>query len=56
MSYYRVCPYCGATLDPEEKCECRSEEVEKQMRITEQQEEFLSKVKKEKSGQLRLIM
>lgn len=21
--YYRVCPYCGAHLDPGEKCDCR---------------------------------
>lgn len=21
--YYRVCPYCGARLDPGEKCDCR---------------------------------
>ena len=22
---YKICPYCGATLDPEEKCDCRNE-------------------------------
>lgn len=22
----RICPYCGAYLDPEEKCECREQE------------------------------
>ncbi len=22
MSYYRICPYCGAALDPGEKCGC----------------------------------
>ena len=22
MSYYRICPYCGAALDPGEKCDC----------------------------------
>lgn len=20
---YRICPYCGATLDPGERCDCR---------------------------------
>ena len=24
MSYYRVCPFCGANLDPGETCECKS--------------------------------
>lgn len=22
---YRTCPYCGANLDPDEKCDCREE-------------------------------
>lgn len=22
MSYYRICPYCGAALYPGEKCDC----------------------------------
>lgn len=22
MAYYRTCPYCGAHLDPGEKCDC----------------------------------
>lgn len=26
MSYYRVCPYCAAHLDPGEKCDCREDE------------------------------
>jgi len=26
MGYYRTCPYCGANLDPGEKCDCRDEE------------------------------
>ena len=25
MSYYRVCPLCGAALDPGERCDCREE-------------------------------
>lgn len=25
---YRTCPYCGANLDPDEKCDCRKEEEE----------------------------
>ena len=23
MSYYRICPFCGAALDPGERCDCR---------------------------------
>ena len=23
MSYYNVCPECGAALDPAEKCDCK---------------------------------
>ena len=22
---YKICPYCGAALDPEEKCDCQKE-------------------------------
>lgn len=25
MSYYRPCPYCGANLDPGERCDCWDE-------------------------------
>lgn len=28
MSYYHTCPYCGANLDPGERCDCRDEEKE----------------------------
>lgn len=27
MSYYRPCPYCGANLDPGERCDCQGEPV-----------------------------
>lgn len=27
MSYYRECPYCGAALDPGEKCDCGQKET-----------------------------
>lgn len=26
MSYYRICPHCGAALDPGEACDCQDEE------------------------------
>lgn len=25
MSYYRLCPCCGAALDPGERCDCKDE-------------------------------
>lgn len=25
--YYKVCPVCGCTLDPGEKCECEKEQA-----------------------------
>lgn len=27
-TYYRTCPYCGASLDPEEVCDCEEAEDE----------------------------
>lgn len=26
MPYYKTCPLCGATLDPEERCDCQDKE------------------------------
>lgn len=25
MAYYRICPDCGAALDPDERCDCQDE-------------------------------
>lgn len=27
MSYYRVCQNCGASLDPDEKCDCEKNDA-----------------------------
>lgn len=33
MEYYRVCPVCGAHLDPGEKCDCQeADELEGYLR------------------------
>ncbi len=32
---YNTCPYCGANLDPGEKCDCREEDDEENQKITE---------------------
>ena len=29
--YYNACPYCGANLDPGEKCECREKSAKKEL-------------------------
>lgn len=50
---YEVCRYCGAHLDPGEKCDCQKEE-QKNIRMIEQytEEEF----QKTKDGQMRFIL
>ncbi len=30
MAYYSICPKCGAHLDPNEPCDCESEDNSKQ--------------------------
>ena len=27
MSYYHICPCCGAALDPGERCDCKDEKA-----------------------------
>lgn len=27
MSYYRICPHCGSSLDPGERCDCQDKET-----------------------------
>lgn len=31
MSYCKECPYCGANLDPGERCACREEPAEEKL-------------------------
>ena len=37
MAYFKVCPKCGAALDPGEKCDCMEEEA----RERQKKQEFL---------------
>jgi hypothetical protein len=32
MDYYRICPDCGARLDPGERCDCQVDELEDYIR------------------------
>ena len=52
MAFYRICPDCGAYLDPGEQCSCLIE-----MERKEKATAFVEKMmKEEKSGQLRLAV
>ncbi len=33
MAFYRVCPSCGANLDPGEKCDCEKVRKEKREKL-----------------------
>ena len=30
MAFYNVCPFCGAHLDPGERCDCKEQQNEQQ--------------------------
>lgn len=33
MPYYRTCPYCGANLDPSERCDCLESRQDRAARL-----------------------
>lgn len=35
MAYFKVCPKCGAALDPGEKCDCMEEEARERQKKQE---------------------
>lgn len=45
MSYYNVCEFCGAKLDPGESCDCME-------RKKIQEESFLEMIASEDNGQM----
>ena len=47
--YYNVCPYCGANLDPDEKCDCN-----KKVRNGNEKGEKLLTIPKKKGSQISL--
>lgn len=49
MMFYQTCRFCGAHLDPGERCECRNEEIVKKQR-------FMSLFESGKDGQIQIKM
>ena len=49
MMFYKTCRFCGAHLDPGERCECRNEEINKKQR-------FMSLFESGKDGQIQIKM
>lgn len=49
MMFYKTCRFCGAHLDPGERCECRNEEIAKKQR-------FMSLFESGKDGQIQIKM
>lgn len=56
MSFYKICPDCGANLDPGERCSCHDDEVIMQEKKTKAMDLVEKMVKEERSGQLRLAV
>ena len=38
MAVYKVCPYCGAHLDPGERCDCKEQQEKRQSAAEKEQE------------------
>lgn len=56
MAFYRICPDCGAYLDPGEQCSCHEERLI-EMERKEKATAFVEKMmKEERNGQLRLAV
>lgn len=49
MAYFNTCAYCGATLDPGEKCECDQEREALAAK-------WRSMTKTESSGQIKFLL
>lgn len=51
MSYYRICPNCGCSLDPGERCDCMEEKAKEKKQRNQFNELALVP---EKGGQFRI--
>lgn len=38
MAVYKECPYCGAHLDPGERCDCKEQQNERQQAAEKEKE------------------
>ena len=56
MPYSWTCPYCGANLDPGEKCDCKDEEKMREERIARSVEKLSHLICAENNGQMRIIV
>lgn len=56
MAFYRICPDCGAYLDPGEQCSCHEEhliEMERKEKATAFVEKMVKEEKRKKAKSLR---
>jgi len=49
MPYFKTCAYCGATLDPNEICDCHRE-------AEAQAEKWRGMTRTERDGQIKIIL
>lgn len=56
MSYFRICPECGARLDPGEKCDCGEIRAAKEKKRKQGNEELETLLIEEQDGQVRLAV
>ena len=53
LAYFNTCAYCGATLDPQEVCDCQEEKEIKREALAAK---WRSMTKTESNGQIKFIL
>ena len=56
MAFFRICPDCGAHLDPGESCDCREIKAKELEQKADRERKYQKKVKMDKDGQYRLVV
>lgn len=56
MAFYRICPNCGAHLDPGEKCDCEEIRIAQEQKRRQEIRSMEAILVEEKNGQLRLAV